>query len=94
VELNVMVFFGLVGYIMKKTGFEPAPLVMAYILCPFLEEAFRQSLIKSHGDFSIFFKRPISATILGIAFLFIILNVITGMKQQRKKLLEKIKEED
>jgi putative tricarboxylic transport membrane protein len=77
---------------MKKTGFEPAPLVMAYILCPFLEEAFRQSLIKSHGDFSIFFKRPISATILGIAFLFIILNVFTGVKQQRKKLLEKIKE--
>ena len=94
VDLNVMVFFGLVGYIMKKTGFEPAPLVMAYILCPFLEEAFRQSLIKSHGDFSIFIKRPISATILGIAFLFIILNVFTGMKQQRKKLLEKIKEED
>ncbi len=94
VDLNVMVFFGLVGYIMKKTGFEPAPLVMAYILCPFLEEAFRQSLIKSHGDFSIFIKRPISASILGIAFLFIILNVFTGMKQQRKKLLEKIKEED
>jgi len=93
-ELNVMVFFGLVGYLMKKTGFEPAPLVMAYILCPFLEEAFRQSLIKSHGDFSIFFKRPISATILSLALLFIILNIFTGVKQQRKKLLEKIKEED
>jgi putative tricarboxylic transport membrane protein len=93
-ELNVMVFFGLVGYLMKKTGFEPAPLVMAYILCPFLEEAFRQSLIKSHGDFSIFFKRPISATILSLALLFIILNIFTGLKQQRKKLLEKIKEED
>jgi putative tricarboxylic transport membrane protein len=79
---------------MKKTGFEPAPLVMAYILCPFLEEAFRQSLIKSHGDFSIFFKRPISATILSLALLFIILNIFTGVKQQRKKLLEKIKEED
>jgi putative tricarboxylic transport membrane protein len=94
VELNVMVFFGLVGYIMKKTGFEPAPLVMAYILCPFLEEALRQSLIKSHGDFSIFFTRPISATILGLAILFIILNVFTGVKQQRRKLLEKIQEED
>ena len=93
-ELNVMVFFGLVGYLMKKTGFEPAPLVMAYILCPFLEEAFRQSLIKSHGDFSIFFQRPISAAILGLALLFIILNIFTGVKQQRKKLLEKIKEED
>ena len=90
VDVNVMIFFGLVGYLMKKTGFEPAPLVMAYILCPFMEEAFRQSLIKSHGDFSIFFKRPISATILAVALLFIFTNVFTGVKERRKKLLEKI----
>jgi len=89
-ELNVMIFFGLVGYLMKKTGFEPAPLVMAYILCPFLEEAFRQSLIKSHGDFSIFIKRPISATILAVAAGIIVLNVFSGVKQRRKSLLEKI----
>ncbi len=93
VDVNVMIFFGLVGYLMKKTGFEPAPLVMAYILCPFLEEAFRQSLIKSHGDFSIFFRRPISATILAVAFLFIFTNVFTGVKERRKKFLEKIDEE-
>jgi putative tricarboxylic transport membrane protein len=93
-ELNVMIFFGLVGYLMKKTGFEPAPLVMAYILCPFLEEAFRQSLIKSHGEFSIFIKRPISAAILAIAAGIIVLNVFSGVKQRRKSLLEKIKEED
>jgi len=90
VELNVMIFFGLIGYLMKKTGYEPAPLVMAYILCPFLEEAFRQSLIKSHGDFSIFFQRPISATILSLAFLFIFLNIFTGLKHKRKRLLERI----
>jgi putative tricarboxylic transport membrane protein len=78
---------------MKKTGFEPAPLVMAYILCPFLEEAFLQSLIKSHGDFSIFFKRPISAAILALAFLFIITNVFAGVKERRRKLLEKITED-
>jgi putative tricarboxylic transport membrane protein len=90
VDVNVMIFFGLLGYLMKKTGFEPAPLVMAYILCPFLEEAFRQSLIKSHGDFSIFFKRPISATILAAAFLFLLTNVFSGVKERRKKLLKKI----
>ncbi|MBI5967796.1 MAG: tripartite tricarboxylate transporter permease [Deltaproteobacteria bacterium] len=89
-ELNVMIFFGLIGYLMKKTGYEPAPLVMAYILCPFLEEAFRQSLIKSHGDFSIFFQRPISATILSLAFLFIFLNIFTGLKHKRKRFLERI----
>ena len=93
-ELNVMIFFGLVGYLMKKTGFEPAPLVMAYILCPFLEEAFRQSLIKSHGDFSIFFKRPISAAILGLALALLVMNVFGGIKQRRKDLLQKLKEEN
>ncbi|HBB16994.1 MAG TPA: transporter [Syntrophus sp. (in: bacteria)] len=93
VDVNVMIFFGLVGYLMKKTGFEPAPLVMAYILCPFLEEAFRQSLIKSHGDFSIFFRRPISATILAIAFLFVFMNIFSGIKEKRKRFLEKIDED-
>jgi putative tricarboxylic transport membrane protein len=93
VDVNVMIFFGLVGYLMKKTGFEPAPLVMAYILCPFLEEAFRQSLIKSHGDFSIFFKRPISAAILAVAFLFVFMNIFTGIKEKRKQFLEKIDED-
>jgi putative tricarboxylic transport membrane protein len=93
-ELNVMIFFGLVGYLMKKTGFEPAPLVMAYILCPFLEEAFRQSLIKSHGDFSIFVTRPISAAILALALGVIIINVFGGMKRRRMSLLQKLKEED
>jgi len=93
VDVNVMIFFGLVGYLMKKTGFEPDPLVMAYILCPFMEEAFRQSLIKSHGNFSIFFRRPISATILAIAFLFVFMNIFSGIKEKRKRFLEKIDED-
>jgi len=93
-ELNVMIFFGFVGYLMKKTGFEPAPLVMAYILCPFLEEAFRQSLIKSHGDFAIFVTRPLSAAILALALTIVFLNVFSGMKEKRKNLLQKLKEED
>jgi putative tricarboxylic transport membrane protein len=93
-ELNVMIFFGFVGYLMKKTGFEPAPLVMAYILCPFLEEAFRQSLIKSHGDFAIFVTRPLSAAILALALAIVFLNVFSGMKEKRKNLLQKLKEED
>ncbi|HSR11008.1 MAG TPA: tripartite tricarboxylate transporter permease [Thermodesulfobacteriota bacterium] len=94
VELNVMIFFGLVGYLMKKTGFEPAPLVMAYVLCPFLEEAFRQSLIKSHGDFSIFFRRPISATILSVSAAFVVINIFGGIRSRRRMLVEKIKDEE
>ena len=94
VELNVMILFGLVGYLMKKTGFEPAPMVMAFVLCPFLEEAFRQSLIKSHGDFSIFIKRPISGAILGhLLSSQSSLNIFTSIKRKRKELIKKILEE-
>jgi putative tricarboxylic transport membrane protein len=94
IDLDVMIFFGLIGYLMKKTGFEPAPLIMAYILCPFLEEAFRQSLIKSHGDLSIFFRRPISGIILLVASLVLISNIFTGIKRRRRELIRKVQEEE
>jgi putative tricarboxylic transport membrane protein len=93
-EMTIMIFFGVFGYMMKKTGFEAAPLVMAYILCPFMEEAFRQSLIMSHGALSIFLTRPISGTVLSLALLFIVVNIFTGVKKKRRELVSKIREEE
>jgi putative tricarboxylic transport membrane protein len=90
IEINIMVVFGFLGYLMRKTGFEPAPLVFAYILCPMWEEAFRQSLMVGYGDIFIFFKRPISAILLAIAILFIISPIFASEK--RKKLMEKLSE--
>jgi len=87
-EINVMIFFGFVGYLLRKTGFEPAPLIFAYILCPTWEESFRQSLLISSGDLTIFFKRPISAVLFSLAGVFILSSIFSSMK--RKKLLEKI----
>ena len=87
-DLNVMIFFGLVGYLMRKTGFEPTPMVFAYILCPMWEEAFRQSLIVSYGDPLVFFKRPISVILLSISFMFIISPLFASAK--RKKLVESL----
>jgi len=93
-DMNVMVFFGVVGYLMKKMRFEPAPLVMAYVLGPFLEEAFSQSLIMSYGDIFIFLKRPIPAITLSLAFLFIVSNTFAGLKKRRKLLIEKLQTEE
>lgn len=86
----MMIFFGVLGYIMRKTGFEAAPLIFAYIMCPILEEAFRQSLIISSGDLTIFLKRPITVTVLSITLFFIFSSVFAS--QKRKKLLEKIED--
>lgn len=60
VDIYLMVIFGMLGYLMQKLGFEPAPLALAYVLGPILETSLRQSLNISGGSFSIFFYRPIS----------------------------------
>lgn len=64
IDIYLMVIFGIFGYLLQKFGFEPAPLVLAYVLSPMLETAFRQSLNMSGGSFSIFFSRPISIACL------------------------------
>jgi putative tricarboxylic transport membrane protein len=64
VEVGFMIFFGVVGYAMKKLKFEPAPLILAMLLTPMLENALRQSLIISRGDPFIFLSRPISLAFL------------------------------
>jgi len=57
---------------MRKFDFEPAPLVLAMILGPQLEASLRCSLIYSHGDFIIFFERPIPATLMALALLMLL----------------------
>jgi putative tricarboxylic transport membrane protein len=71
-DVIVMTIFGLVGYLMKKLNYEPAPLILALVLGPIMEKAFQRSLMLSDGGFGIFFTRPISASflILGLLILF------------------------
>lgn len=76
VELGIMLFFGLVGYLMKKFSYEPAPLVLALVLGPMFEETLRQSLILSKGNPIIFFSRPISAVLVTISLSLLISPLI------------------
>ncbi len=83
-EIWIMIFFGGLGYLFRKTGFELAPLTLALVIGPIFENAFRQSLLMSVGDFSIFLTRPISAALLGSSFL-LILIVLAGKFLRREK---------
>jgi putative tricarboxylic transport membrane protein len=84
-DLYVMIFFGAAGYLMRKFGYEPAPLILAYVLGPMLEQNLRQSLLISQGSFMIFITRPISAAFLVAAFLLLISNVLPFVKKRRKE---------
>jgi len=56
--------FGVIGYVLKRLRFETPPLILAFVLGPLIEVAFRQSMIGSDGSFMIFITRPISAFFL------------------------------
>ena len=82
-DINVMIVFGVIGYVLRKTGYDPTPMVFAYILLPLWEENFRQSMVISYGDLGVFFKNPISAALLGVGFFFILLNLFALGKSKK-----------
>jgi putative tricarboxylic transport membrane protein len=85
-EILIMLVFGVFGYVMRKFAYEGAPLLLALVLGPMFETAFRQSML--YGDPFILFKRPISAVLLIISLFLIISPIFSGIAQRRKKLIE------
>ena len=87
-DVIIMIIFGIVGYILRKFDYEEAPLVMAFILGPMLETAFRQSLIMSDGRFSIFLEKPISAVCLVISALLFISSGLSYYRKAKMKVIQ------
>lgn len=86
VDVYIMVFFGILGFLFKKFRYEMAPLVLAFVLAPLMEHAFRQSLIMSDGSPAIFYQRPISAVVLLATVLFLLSPLVPKIMRQRKAL--------
>jgi putative tricarboxylic transport membrane protein len=83
-DVFVMVLFGALGYLMRKFGYEPAPLVLAFVLGPLLENNLRKALILSRGDFWTFVERPISGACLLIAVLMLVLPLLPSLARKRE----------
>jgi putative tricarboxylic transport membrane protein len=84
-DVFVMVVFGVLGYLMRKFGYEPAPLVLAFVLGPMLENNLRKSLILSQGDFTIFLERPISAVCLVLAAVALLVPLLPALARRRSR---------
>ena len=87
VDIALMLFFGVLGYLMRKFEYEPAPLVLAFVLTPILEQALRQSLRLSNGDFTIFLTRPISSGCLIVGALLLITSLLPSIRKRREKAI-------
>ena len=63
-DVFLMIGFGVLGWALRRGGYEVAPLVLALVLGPLMETALRQSLILSSGSPAVFLTRPLSAALL------------------------------
>jgi len=77
--------FGVIGYVFIKLRTEPAPLLLGFILGPMMEENLRRALSLAHGDWSVFFTRGLSATLLGVAAVLVIIALLPTIKKKREE---------
>ena len=86
VDLSLMLIFGVVGYLFRKFEYEPAPLILAFVLSGIFDETMRQSLILSRGSFTIFFTRPIACGCLIFAALILGTGIYASLKTYKRGL--------
>jgi putative tricarboxylic transport membrane protein len=90
VDVWIMLIMGVLGYLLRKFDFDPAPLVLGLVIAPTFELSLRQSLIMSNGYWTIFFTRPIAGVLLAVAILLLALSALSwfSRKDWRERLAE------
>jgi len=78
--------FGFVGYVLIKFGFEPAPLLLGFVLGKLMEENLRRALIISRGSLETFIERPISAGLLAVATILLVIALLPSIRKGRDEV--------
>jgi putative tricarboxylic transport membrane protein len=86
-DIYVMLVFGILGYLFRKLNYEPAPLVLAFVLGPLLEQNLRQALIISDGRLDVFVTRPLSAASLLVSLLLLGSALLPSLQKRRRAVI-------
>jgi putative tricarboxylic transport membrane protein len=87
-DVYMTILLGLLGFLFMKLKVEPAPLILAFVLGPLMEENLRRALLISRGDPSVFVTRPISATFLAIAVVLLAIMALPAIRKKREEVVE------
>ncbi|MBM7706975.1 tripartite tricarboxylate transporter permease [Chryseomicrobium aureum] len=79
-DLLLLIGCGVFGYLLAKHDYPLAPLVLALVLGPMIENNMRRALTISNGDFSIFITNPLSLTFLIVTLLWLVVPLILRMR--------------
>jgi putative tricarboxylic transport membrane protein len=83
-DVGLLFFFGILGFGMRRFDFPAAPMIIGLILGPMAEQSMRQALTISQGNWSTFFVRPISGSLMAIAIaLLVIPNVLRFIRSRK-----------
>lgn len=85
-DVLVMVFFAIIGYLCNKFGFPATPMLIGYILGKQLETYFRQSMMISGNDLAIFFSSPVC----WVLWILLAVSVTTIVRSKKKSMAMKM----
>ncbi len=85
-DVGIAAMFGLIGYWLLKHDFEPAPMLLGFVLGPLMEENLRRAMLIARGDATVFFTRPISGVLLSIAIILLILAALPKIRRRRDEV--------
>jgi putative tricarboxylic transport membrane protein len=86
VEIAIMLAFGVIGFAMRRGGYEGAPFILALVLGPVMETSLRQSLLISRGSFGIFVTRPICAALMAVTLASFVWPILRKRKAKQVQL--------
>ena len=87
-DVFVLAIFGFAAYLFIKWRCEPAPLLLAFVLEPIIEQSFKRALQISYGDPTVFVTRPISATLLTFAVVILALMALPSLRRKREEAFQ------
>ena len=85
-DVMLIAGFGLIGYVLLKFGFEPAPLLLGFVLGKLMEEYLRRALTLSRGDPMVFLERPVSAVLFVVAFAILAAALLPSLRKSRDEV--------
>src|ERR1700720_186855 len=78
--------FGIIGYWLVKHDFEPAPMLLGFVVGPLMEENLRRAMLIARGDPTTFVTRPISGVLIGLAVVLLILAALPMIAKKRDEV--------
>ncbi|MCG7392180.1 tripartite tricarboxylate transporter permease [Microvirga sp. ACRRW] len=85
-DVMFIALFGLVGYTLMKFGFEPAPMLLGFVLGKLMEENLRRALIISRGSLETFIERPVSAGLLAVSAILLVIALLPSIRKGRDEV--------